>query len=49
MSGGAEIDRMIDLLAKLPGLGPRSARRFPAKGDTTIIQRAVHAMDLSRI
>lgn len=27
MSGGAEIDRMIDLLAKLPGLGPRSARR----------------------
>ncbi len=27
MSGGAEIDRLIDLLAKLPGLGPRSARR----------------------
>lgn len=27
MSGGAEIDRMIQLLAKLPGLGPRSARR----------------------
>lgn len=27
MSGGAEIDRMIALLAKLPGLGPRSARR----------------------
>ena len=27
MSGGAEIDRLIELLAKLPGLGPRSARR----------------------
>ncbi len=27
MSGGAEIERMIELLAKLPGLGPRSARR----------------------
>ncbi|MDH3667120.1 MAG: recombination mediator RecR [Paracoccaceae bacterium] len=25
--GGAEIERLIDLLAKLPGLGPRSARR----------------------
>ena len=24
---GAEIDRLILLLAKLPGLGPRSARR----------------------
>lgn len=28
MSGGAgEVDRLIELLAKLPGLGPRSARR----------------------
>ncbi|MEM7189917.1 MAG: recombination mediator RecR [Pseudomonadota bacterium] len=27
MSGSPEIERMIDLLAKLPGLGPRSARR----------------------
>ncbi len=27
MSGGAEIQRLIDLMAKLPGLGPRSARR----------------------
>ncbi len=27
MSGGAEIERMIELLSKLPGLGPRSARR----------------------
>lgn len=27
MSGGAEIERLIDLMAKLPGLGPRSARR----------------------
>ncbi|HUF56981.1 MAG TPA: recombination mediator RecR [Thermohalobaculum sp.] len=27
MSGGPEIDRLIELLAKLPGLGPRSARR----------------------
>jgi recombination protein RecR len=26
-SAGPEIDRLIDLLAKLPGLGPRSARR----------------------
>jgi recombination protein RecR len=25
--GGAEIERLIDLMAKLPGLGPRSARR----------------------
>ncbi|MFP3944999.1 MAG: recombination protein RecR, partial [Alphaproteobacteria bacterium] len=24
---GPEIERVIDLLAKLPGLGPRSARR----------------------
>ncbi|MEM7177714.1 MAG: recombination mediator RecR [Pseudomonadota bacterium] len=27
MSGGPEIERLIDLMAKLPGLGPRSARR----------------------
>lgn len=27
MSGGAEVERLIELLAKLPGLGPRSARR----------------------
>jgi len=27
MSGGPEIERLIQLLAKLPGLGPRSARR----------------------
>jgi len=26
-SAGQEIDRLIDLMAKLPGLGPRSARR----------------------
>lgn len=26
-SGGKEIDRLIDLMAKIPGLGPRSARR----------------------
>ena len=25
--GGKEIERLVDLLAKLPGLGPRSARR----------------------
>jgi len=25
--GGPEIERLIALLAKLPGLGPRSARR----------------------
>ena len=27
MAGGSEIERLIQLLAKLPGLGPRSARR----------------------
>src|ERR1700685_3931312 len=27
MSSGTEIERLIQLLAKLPGLGPRSARR----------------------
>lgn len=27
MSGGGEINRLIDLMAKLPGFGPRSARR----------------------
>ncbi len=27
MTSGAEIERLIQLLAKLPGLGPRSARR----------------------
>ena len=27
MTSGKEIERLIDLLAKLPGLGPRSARR----------------------
>ncbi len=29
--GGPEIDRLIGLLAKLPGLGPRSARRAALK------------------
>ena len=27
MAGGPEIERLVLLLAKLPGLGPRSARR----------------------
>ncbi|MBD0865998.1 MAG: recombination protein RecR [Rhodobacteraceae bacterium] len=27
MNGGTDIDRLIDLMSKLPGLGPRSARR----------------------
>ncbi|MEM9058987.1 MAG: recombination mediator RecR [Pseudomonadota bacterium] len=27
MSGAPEIERLIDMMAKLPGLGPRSARR----------------------
>ncbi|MGZ5961125.1 MAG: recombination mediator RecR, partial [Rhizomicrobium sp.] len=27
ISAGPEIERLIQLLAKLPGLGPRSARR----------------------
>ncbi|MDX5361681.1 MAG: recombination protein RecR, partial [Alphaproteobacteria bacterium] len=26
-AAGAEIERLVELLAKLPGLGPRSARR----------------------
>jgi recombination protein RecR len=29
--GGPELDRLIDLLARLPGLGPRSARRAALK------------------
>ena len=29
--GGAEIERLISLLAKLPGMGPRSARRAALK------------------
>ena len=29
--GGPEVERLIDLLAKLPGLGPRSARRAALK------------------
>ncbi len=29
--GGPEIDRLIELLAKLPGMGPRSARRAALK------------------
>ncbi|MDE2007816.1 MAG: recombination mediator RecR [Rhodospirillales bacterium] len=31
MTGGAEVERLIALLAKLPGLGPRSARRAALK------------------
>ncbi len=27
MAGGQEVDRLIDMMARLPGLGPRSARR----------------------
>ena len=27
MASGSEIERLIQMLAKLPGLGPRSARR----------------------
>ena len=29
--GGPEIDRLIGLLARLPGMGPRSARRAALK------------------
>ena len=28
MSAGRDIDALIEMLAKLPGLGPRSARRI---------------------
>lgn len=38
--GGPEIDRLIGLLAKLPGLGPRSARRAALK----MLQRPDTAM-----
>jgi recombination protein RecR len=31
LMGGPEVERLIDLLAKLPGLGPRSARRATLK------------------
>ncbi|HQT68150.1 MAG: recombination protein RecR [Rhodospirillales bacterium 20-60-12] len=31
VTGGAEIDRLIGIFAKLPGLGPRSARRIVLK------------------
>jgi len=31
MTGGTEVERLIALLAKLPGLGPRSARRAALK------------------
>ncbi len=50
--GGPEIDRLIGLLAKLPGLGPRSARRAALKmlqqPDTRMIPLAAALADAAR-
>jgi recombination protein RecR len=44
----SEIDRLIQLLAKLPGLGPRSARRatlFMLKRRETVLEPLARALD----
>lgn len=50
--GGPEIDRLIGLLAKLPGLGPRSARRAALKmlqqPDTRMLPLATALADAAR-
>lgn len=50
--GGPEIDRLIGLLAKLPGLGPRSARRAALKmllqPDTRMIPLAAALAEAAR-
>jgi recombination protein RecR len=46
-SAGPEIQRMIDLIARLPGLGPRSARRaalFLLKRQDTLLKPMAEAM-----
>jgi len=50
--GGPEIDRLIGLLARLPGLGPRSARRAALKmlqhPDTSMIPLAAALTEAAR-
>ena len=50
--GGPEIDRLIGLLARLPGLGPRSARRAALKmlqhPDTRMIPLAAALTEAAR-
>jgi recombination protein RecR len=46
-SAGPEIQRMIDMIARLPGLGPRSARRaalFLLKRQDTLLKPMAEAM-----
>ena len=46
-SAGPEIQRMIDLIARLPGLGPRSARRaamFLLKRQDTLLRPMAEAL-----
>src|SRR5215472_2349428 len=46
----SDIDRLIQLLAKLPGLGPRSARRaalFLLKRRETLLQPLAQALNLA--
>lgn len=47
---GPEIDRLIHLLAKLPGLGPRSARRvalYLLKKNTSLMQPLAQALTVA--
>jgi recombination protein RecR len=46
LSTGPEIEQLIQLLAKLPGLGPRSARRAAAKRDPQTICVVEEVADL---
>jgi len=50
--GGPEIERLIDLLAKLPGMGPRSARRAALRmlqqPETRMLPLAVAIADAAR-
>lgn len=48
MNSGAELERLIQLLAKLPGLGPRSARRavlYLVKKKDTLLVPLARALD----
>lgn len=50
-SHGADIDKLIQLLAKLPGLGPRSARRSALqmlkKKDSVMVPLAAALRDVA--
>ncbi|MEM7423215.1 MAG: recombination mediator RecR [Pseudomonadota bacterium] len=52
MSGAPEIERLIDLMARLPGLGPRSARRaalhLVKRRERLLIPLAAAIEDVSR-